>query len=84
MRDLRAGALVSGGVGMMPGTRTPLHVHVPCQARNGDRLCQQAWNEHVHQPLPCSNGKDYAHHDFSPPKWLSLEVAGKRRRLKVA
>jgi len=42
--------------------------------------CQRVAREHVHQPLPCPNGNDGRHHDFTPPKTVRLDLG---RRIAV-
>jgi hypothetical protein len=62
-----------------------LNVPIHCTAAfpNG-RPCHQPRFEHVHHPTPCRNGVDEQHHDFAPPKTVSVVIEGRIRRLKVS
>ena len=68
-------------------TKTAVYrVPVPCEFRYSvDERCTEWWPDgHVHQPLPCEYGSDDRHHAYLPPKWVALDIAGRRRRIKVA
>ena len=62
-----------------------INVHVPCAAHYADdgEPCGQGPIEHVHQPTPCQNGKDVRHHDYQPPKSVTLLIAGQRKRVRL-
>ena len=50
------------------------------------RSCDQPASAHVHTPMPCENGQDASHHEFTPPRFINVQLDGDRRprRLKVA
>ena len=57
------------------GVRVPVHCTVG--------TCRAEWFEHIHKPLPCTNGKSAQHHDFTPPKTVTIDILGQARRIKV-
>jgi hypothetical protein len=57
-------------------------VRIPVYCTVGD--CRAERYDHVHQPTPCANGHDERHHEFVPPKSVSVQVDGKVRRVRVA
>ena len=62
-------------------TVVPLRCTAPHPGRPGQ--CGEERSAHVHLPTPCRNGKDEAHHEFAPPPAVTIEIEGKRRRVKV-
>lgn len=64
--------------------RDTVTVTVECTATYPDgRRCWGDWHAHVHQPTPCYNGHDERHHAYAPPKSVTLDIAGKRRRVRL-
>lgn len=60
-----------------------LDVPTPCTFRfpDGIESCAAGRGAHIHEPLPCANGKDERHHAFAPPKTVSVRIDGHVRRV---
>ena len=59
----------------------PIEVPVPCTVCGN---LNAYWSEHVHEPLPCKNGHPEAHHPYTPPKSVTLLIAGQKHRVRLS
>lgn len=62
----------------------PVSIPVRCTATfaDGESCTALRWG-HVHEQTPCVNGQDARHHEFVPPKSVTVLIEGRKRRLKV-
>ena len=64
-------------------TSQTITVDLHCQWRYADgKLCSSELDTHVHDPVPCANGKPERHHTYTPAETLIVVAAGEKYRIR--